>query len=98
MAHKVTESPVTNKVVNVVFSHFVQTHLEQHVDRSETGQRHMINLLMVGLQDELTEGTVAVSVNLQKHSKADSFRSEKKKKKKQHRTYHSYPCLDVTVS
>lgn len=33
--------------------------------RGDTCERHMIDLLVVGLQDELAEGAAAVSVNLE---------------------------------
>lgn len=55
---------LTNKVVDVVFSHLVQAHLQQHVDRCDTSKGHMTDLLVVRLQDELAEGAAAVSVNL----------------------------------
>ncbi|KAF3854872.1 hypothetical protein F7725_022927 [Dissostichus mawsoni] len=39
-------------------------HLQQHVDRGDTCERHVVDLLVVRLQDELTERAAAVSVDL----------------------------------
>ena len=66
---------VTNEVVNVILSHLVQTHLQQHVDGCDSCERHVVDLLVVGLQDELAEGAVAVSVNLREvtQDKAEKF-------------------------
>lgn len=56
---------ITDEVVDVILPHLVQTHLQQHVDGRDAGERHMVHLLVVGLQDELAEGAAAVSVNLE---------------------------------
>lgn len=56
---------VTNEIVNVILSHLVHTHLEQHLDRCDACERHMIDLLVVGLQDELAKGAAAISVDLE---------------------------------
>lgn len=56
---------VTNQVVDIIFSHLIQTHLQEHDDGSDTCERDVIDLLVVGLQNKLTEGAAAVSVNLQ---------------------------------
>lgn len=47
------------------------------MDRGDTCERYMIDLLVVGLQDELAEGAAAVSVNLW-----EAAQSKKKKKRK----------------
>lgn len=38
----------TNEIVNIILPYFVQSHFQQHVDRSETRERH-VDLLLVGL-------------------------------------------------
>lgn len=56
---------VTNEIVNVILPQLVHTHLEQHLDRCDASERHVIDLLVVGLQDELAKGAAAISVNLE---------------------------------
>lgn len=67
---------VTNEVVDVVFPHFVQPHLQQHVYRGDTCERHMIDLLVVRLQDELAERAAAISVNLDKVNKTAKLNTQ----------------------
>lgn len=57
---------VTDKIVNVVLPHLIQAHLQQHVDRGEACEGNTIHLLVVRLQDELTERAAAVPVDLGK--------------------------------
>ena len=55
----------TDEVVDVVLLHLVQADLQEHVHRGEPRQTHRVHLLLVRLQDELTEGAAAVPVDLQ---------------------------------
>lgn len=55
----------TNEIVNIILSHLIESHLQQHVNRSGAGERDVVDLLVVRLHDELAQRAAAVSVNLQ---------------------------------
>lgn len=76
---KIKKRGITNEVVDVVFSHLVYSHFQQHDDWGDACQRHVINLLLVRLNDQFAERAAAVSVNLEAEEKKINNKNKKKK-------------------